>query len=117
MIRFLSDEDFDARIVRGLKQRLPNLNVISVHDIGLRGSSDPELLEFAAGENRIILTHDVTTMTAHAKSRILLGLKMPGVFEVPQKIRIGIAIEELVFIAECSFVNEWASQIRFLPFR
>ena len=55
-------------------------------------------------------------MSAHAYARIASGLPMPGVFEVPQKIPIGEAIEELVSLAECSLEGEWEGQVRFLPF-
>ena len=34
-LRFLTDEDFDNDIVRGLLQRLPDLDVVRVQDAGL----------------------------------------------------------------------------------
>ena len=33
--RFLTDEDFDNRILRGLIRRLPELDVVRVQDVGL----------------------------------------------------------------------------------
>lgn len=63
----------------------------------------------------MLLTHDVTTMKAHAYARISAGLEMPGVFEVSQDIPIGIAIEEILILAECSLAGEWEGQVRFLP--
>lgn len=41
--------------------------------------------------------------------------RMPGVFEVPQGTPMGMIIEELLLLAECSFENEWEGQIIYLP--
>jgi predicted nuclease of predicted toxin-antitoxin system len=117
MIRFLADEDFDARILRGLLRRLPQIDVVRVQDVGLQSAHDHQVLAFAAEENRILLTHDVTTMSDFAYQRINKDLPMPGVFEIAQEINIGEAIEELILIAECSLENEWQGQVRFLPLR
>jgi len=42
---------------------------------------------------------------------------MPGIFEVSRKVSIGVAIEELLLIAECSLEGEWEGQVRYLPLR
>lgn len=42
---------------------------------------------------------------------------MPGVFEINRRVAIGLAIEEILLIAECSLEEEWEGQIRFLPLR
>ncbi len=35
MLLFLSDEDFNRRIVRDLRRRLPHLDVVRVQDVGI----------------------------------------------------------------------------------
>jgi hypothetical protein len=40
---------------------------------------------------------------------------MPGVFAVSQSIPIGVAIEDILILAECSSEGEWEGQIRYLP--
>jgi len=117
MIRFLADEDFNRRIIRGLKRRLPALDVVRVQDVSLITQPDTEVLEWAANEDRVILTHDVTTMSKYAFDRVQQGLKMPGVIEVSQNISIGEVIEELILIAECSLENEWHNQVIYLPIK
>jgi len=75
-------------------------------------------LHWAAEENRVLLTHDVTTLTKYAYARIEAGLPMPGVFEVSQSLAIGSVIEDVLLLAECSLENEWAiqvRQVRYLP--
>lgn len=115
MIKFITDEDFDARILRGVLRKLPHLDIVRVQDVGLRSASDREVLEFAALENRVLLTHDVSTMSAHAYERVTKGLAMAGVFEISQSLPIGQVIEEVCLIAELSLDNEWQDQVRFLP--
>lgn len=63
MLPLLIDENFDQRILRGLRLRLPQLDFLIVQDIGLGGVDDPPLLDWAAREGRVIITHDVNTMT------------------------------------------------------
>ncbi|MCP4423203.1 MAG: hypothetical protein GY803_01795 [Chloroflexi bacterium] len=115
MMRFLVDEDFDNRIVRGLIRRLPTLDLVRVQDTEVAQADDTAVLEWAAQENRIILTHDVSTMTFEVARRVQNGLPMPGAFFVNQSLPIGIAIEELLLVARYSFVGEYQNQIRFIP--
>lgn len=116
-LRFLADEDFDNDIVRGLLRRCPTLDIVRVQDVTLWGQPDPVVLEWAAQEGRILLTHDVSTLTAHAIARTPKGLPMPGAFAVSQDILIGQAIEDLLLIAKCSLEGEWEGQVRYLPLR
>jgi len=114
-LRFLADEDFDNDIVRGLLRRLPTLDVVRAQDVGLSGQPDPAVLAWATQEDRVILTHDVSTMTAHAYARIADGLPMARVFAVSQSLPIGRAFDDLLLLAECSLAGEWAGQVRYLP--
>jgi predicted nuclease of predicted toxin-antitoxin system len=57
-MKFLADENFDNSIVRGLMRRQPDIDIIRVQDVGLSGEDDPIVLEWAAKEGRILLTHD-----------------------------------------------------------
>jgi hypothetical protein len=75
------------------------------------------VLEWAATEGRILLTHDVATIKQYVDERLAAGLPMPGVFELAQDVPIGLAIEDILILAECSFEGEWEGQIRFLPLR
>ncbi|HLF11880.1 MAG TPA: DUF5615 family PIN-like protein [Gammaproteobacteria bacterium] len=115
-IRLLADENFNHRIVRGLIRRIPPLDVVSVQEVGLSGASDAEVLSWAATEQRIVLTHDVSTMSREAILRIEAGLSMPGVVECPRSIPIGAAIENLSLFAQCSIEGEWQDTILYLPF-
>jgi predicted nuclease of predicted toxin-antitoxin system len=64
VITLAIDENFDHHILRALMRRVPNLGARTVTDAGLAGAEDPAVLEWAAREGRVLLTHDVHTMTA-----------------------------------------------------
>ncbi len=117
MLRFLADENFNNQIVRGIMRRNPDVDIVRVQDVGLIEADDPTVLEGAAIQGRVVLTHDVATMTNFAYDRIQAGLAMPGLFEVSRRVSVGLAIEEILLIAECSLEGEWEGQVRFLPLR
>ncbi len=117
MLRLAADENFNNDIVRGLLRRKPSLDIMRVQDVGLSGADDPTVLEWAAQEGRVLLTHDVSTITHHAYERIRAGRAMPGVFEVGRGIPIGSAIDDILLLAEYSLDDEWNGQVRYLPLR
>lgn len=117
MLRLAADENFNGDIVRGLLRRAPNLDLVRIQEVGLSGADDATILEWRAREERVLLTHDVTTITRYAYERVSAGKPMPGVFEVSRAVPIGRAIEDILLLAECSLENEWEGQVRYLPLR
>jgi hypothetical protein len=115
MLRLLVDQDFDQRIVRGLRRRISDLDVVTAYDIGLSVAPDPELLRWAAEAGRIIITHDRQTMPNHAADRITAGERMLGVIVVPRRLPMSQVIDDLEVIVMCSEENEWENIIRYLP--
>ena len=115
MLRLAADENFNADIIRGLLRRLPDLDILRVQDANLSGADDPEILEWAAQEGRILLTHDISTLVSFAFERIPSGRLMPGIFAARSSGPIGAIIEDLVLLAECSVEGEWQDQVCFLP--
>ena len=110
MLRFLADQNFDGDIIRGLLRSLPDLDVLSAHQAGLSEASDPELLEWAASQERVILTHDRRTMPDHASDRIRARLRMCGLVIVPLRFALAQAIEEIGLIGACSLEGEWRAR-------
>src|ERR671931_2168583 len=102
MLRLAVDVNFNIDIVRGLLRRSPDLDIVRVQDVGLSEADDPTVLEWAAQERRIVLTHDVTTMTRYAYERVQAGKPMPGIFEVTRNVPVSVAIEDILLLAECS---------------
>lgn len=115
MMRFVADENFSRVIVRGLIRRLPVLDIVRVQDVGLRGAGDPAILAWASANQRILLTHDINTITRYAGARIAQGLDMPGVVVVAHSCPIGQAIDDLVLLVEALRDDEWANRLWFIP--
>ena len=103
--------------MRGLLRRRSDLDIVRIQDTEIAGSDDASVLEWAAQNKCVLLTHDVSTMTAYAYARVRDGKSMPGVFEVGRNVPIGIAIEDILLLAECSLEGEWEGQVRYLPLR
>jgi hypothetical protein len=116
-VRWLADENLNTDIVRGLLRRKPDLDIVRVQDAGLSGVDDPALLAWCAAQNRVLITHDVRTVTAYAYRRTSRGEPMPGVFEVSRSVPVSVVIEDVLLLTECSYEGEWEGQVRYLPLR
>jgi hypothetical protein len=115
MLRLLADENFSGDILRGLLLRQPNLDLVRVQDVGLASAGDPDILAWAAENNRILLTHDRATMSDHAYERAAAGEAMAGVFILNDRLPIGRAIEEILLLNECTEQAEWSGRAVRVP--
>jgi hypothetical protein len=114
-MRFLADENFNNEILRGVRRRMSDANITRVQDTELAGSSDPDLLAWAATYGYIVLSHDVNTMRGFFYERLSAGLPVPGLFLVQGNQPIGAVIESLELIIAASDESEWAGAVFFLP--
>jgi hypothetical protein len=115
MLRLLIDENFNQRILRGLRLRVPLLDVVIVQDTAMQGLQDPLLLRETAILQRVLVTHDLKTIPRHAYARVAAGELMPGIIAVPDDLPIGQAIEELHIVVECCEEHELVNQVLYLP--
>ena len=93
MVRFLFDEDADGRILRGLRRRYPEVDVVRVVDLA-RGATDVEVLDLALRTNRVLVTQDESTMPGHFADRLSISQSVPGVVFIRRSTTIRQAIEE-----------------------
>lgn len=98
-----------------MRRRKPEIDIDRIQDHGLQGADDPTVLKWAAREGRMLITHDVSTITKYAYDRVKADLPMPGVLEVSRTVSIGQAIEDILLLVECSLNGEWEGQILYLP--
>jgi hypothetical protein len=115
VLRLAADENLNNDILRALLRRRRDIDIVRVQDVGLSGAPDEAVLEWAAGEHRIVVTHDVTTMTRHAAERCQTGRSMPGLVQVPRSVPVARAADDLLLLAEASQDGEWEGQVLFLP--
>jgi len=115
MLRLVTDEDFNGRIVRGVRRREPGLDLVRMQDVGLRTGPDEDLLEWAAKEGRIVISNDRQTLVGLAYARIAAGLPMPGVFILKPQVTVAQAIDAIVLMDDSSSQEDWKDRVEFFP--
>jgi hypothetical protein len=118
MLRLASDADVHGAIIRGLRRRLPEINLVRTQDTLPEGTPDLEVLAWAASENRILITNDRNTMVGFAYQRLAAGELVPGLIATTNEQSIGSAIDDILVIAEYMPEEEIRDQVVvFLPLR
>jgi len=115
MLRLATDENFNNNIVRGLLRRNPRVDLLRIQDTDASRQTDPVVLDWAASENRVLLTHDASTIPDFAYQSVERGLAMPGVFVVIGSISVSRAIDDLSLLIAGSLDDEWIVRICYLP--
>ena len=85
-VTFLADADLNKAIVSGALRREPALDFLTAQAAGLRRMTDPEVLALAAQQQRVLVSHDVSTLPAHFRAFRNRGKHSPGVLLVPQSL-------------------------------
>ena len=114
-MKFLADENFEGAIFRALLRRESDIDIVRVQDVGLTGLDDPEILEWADLQRRIVLTHDRRTMPNFVYQRIALGKSTSGLIVMKPTISISVAVEDILLINSVSTQIEWKNMVQFLP--
>jgi len=76
---------------------------------------DDKVLEIAAREDRVLVSHDKRTMPVHFAARIRSGLRNPGVLLALPRATVGEIVEALITIWASSREEDWVDQIHYLP--
>jgi hypothetical protein len=113
-LKFLADEDLRRAIVLGVRRREPSVSFIESFEVGSNGKDDLTVLEIAAGDGRILVSHDVRTMPGHFRT-FIARQESPGLILVPQRAALGRVIDDLVLLWLASDDHEWINQICYLP--
>ena len=116
MLRLLSDEDVHDEILRGLRRREPALDIVRALDVGLAHTPDPMILEWAASQDRILITGDLNTMVGFAWGRVLSAQPLPGVLALLENRGVGRVIEDILLVALCHAPEEIKDQVLYIPF-
>ena len=114
-LRFQADADLKYSIVKAVRQRERGIDFASAVDSGLAGVSDPEILEQAEQEGRILVSHDRRTMLAHFRARLEREKSSPGLFVVSQGAPLQAVVYAIVLTWAASEPSEWRDQVHHLP--
>lgn len=101
------DENCDPRIARGLRSR--GIDVTTTQEVGLRGVSDEEQLEYALASSRVIYTSDADFARLHAS-----GAQHLGIIYNSRPRSIGEIIAGIVLICQVYDQDEMIGQFEYL---
>ena len=114
-IRFQADNDLKFAIVKAVRRREPAIDFASAQESGLDGLSDPDLLDRATSDGRVLVSHDLRTMLDHFRSHLAAGKTSPGLLLVSQGESIGEVFEALVVLWAVTDPSELSDQAYRLP--
>ncbi|HMF57015.1 MAG TPA: DUF5615 family PIN-like protein [Pyrinomonadaceae bacterium] len=113
-VRFQADADLNQTIVLALLRREPGIDFQTALAARLAGLDDPTILALAAHEERVLVTHDQSTMPEHF-SQFISSHTSSGLLIIPQHLAPSIAVEELLLVWIASEAEEWLNRIAYLP--
>ena len=106
MLSLLADENIGPEIVAQVRLHIPDADFLQVGDVGLLQTPDPIILEWAANNGRIVVTHDKSTMRPDAEARVRAGLPMPGLFVLHDDLSPGEKVRGLI-----GLINEYELEL------
>jgi hypothetical protein len=115
-VKWLADENFNNDILRGVRRRADDFDVVRVQDSPeILGSDDLSVLRWAAASERTLLTHDVSTMVPAMGEHLRRFGLLPAIVMVPHTMPIGMVIEEILLLDTVSVRDDWAAGVLYLP--
>jgi len=112
--RFQADADLNRKIVAGLRRREPTIDFQDAYAGDVIGRPDPDVLARAAGDGRVLVSHDRRTMLKHF-AHFIKHQSSPGLIIVSQDLDVGQAIEDLLLIWAATEGAEWENVAFFVP--
>lgn len=119
-LAYLLDEHLRGPLWRAIeahnRRTTPPLDVVRVGDADdlPLGLSDPQILQWAERENRILVTYDRNTMPEHLASHLRTGAHSPGVFLLRRGSSISAVVGFLVLADAASDPQDWADRVEYL---
>jgi len=113
-VRFQADADLNQILLKATLRREPGIDFQTANAAGLVSRNDKEVLEIAARDHRVLVTHDRKTMPKHFAEFVATNTSA-GVLIVPQKMAVNAVVDDLVLIWAASDSEEWVNRIQSLP--
>jgi hypothetical protein len=114
-VKLLADENIPQPLVHGVLLRRSDVDFVRVQEVGLTSAPDEVVLAWAAENDRIVVTYDVSTVLTLAYERVAKGQRMPGVVAIRWSMPWKQAIEDLLVFIEASREDEWENRVLHLP--
>lgn len=114
-IKYQADNDFNGIIIRTVMKLAPEVDFQTAPKAGLHlGTPDDRVLEIAAQEGRLLVSHDRKTMPTHF-ANFIATQSSPGVFIVSCKLTIAQAAEWLILFWSASEAEEHINSLTYIP--
>ena len=113
-IRFQADADLRGLIVVGLKRREPLIDFQSALEADLEGVDDLTVLQRAAEEGRLLVSHDVSTMPENF-ALFIQRQTSAGVVLIRQDWPYQVAIDGLLKLWLTTEAERWQNVLFYLP--
>ena len=120
-LRYVLDENLRGPLWRAISwhnaQGAFPLDVVRIGDsVDLPlGISDPEVLGWAEGAQRILVSSDRNTLAGHLSGHLAAGRQSPGILLVRPHATIPATVSFLVEAADASVPEEWRDRIVYIP--
>jgi len=121
LLRYVLDEHLRGE----LWQALQSHNARGVHPIDVTrvgdppdlplGTFDPEILQWAEWEGRLVVSRDEGTMKTHLADHLQAGRHSPGVFLIRKRSTLADVVFFLVAAVYARDPTEWQDQYRYIP--
>jgi hypothetical protein len=109
-LRFQADVHLNQLILRAACHREPALDFQTAEAAGLGSLPDPEVLDRAAAEGRVLLTHDHQTMPRHFAA-FITARQSAGLLLIPQSLPIVSVVDDMLLICATMDAEEWRNLI------
>ena len=113
-IRFQADADLNQLLVSAVLRRESKINFQTAFQAKLANLDDPQVLEYARSEQRILVTHDRRTMPYHF-AEFIKESTSSGVIIVSQQISVHQFVEDILLIWSATEIDDWINRIAALP--
>ena len=114
MVPVLTDENLSGPIIQAIQQSEADLDLVRVQDIGLMGADDRRLLEWAAEQDRVLLTHDRETVPHFAYERIRRGEEVIGVVVINDQVAPGQIVPKILSLIVQKDMDQFNNRVFFL---
>src|SRR5688500_14640977 len=120
MLRYLLDEHLRGPLWQAIlihnRRGIDPIDAVCVGDAAdlPLGSTDPQILEWAEREARILLSFDRSTLPEHLATHLAAGRDSPGIFLIRRGIMsLGELVSNLALYAHASEPEEWSDRIEY----
>jgi len=107
-IRFYADQHFPGPVTAGLRRR--EIDVLTAQEANQCGAGDPDQLDFATAQGRVLLTFDSDFLALHQS-----GVSHAGIVWCPAtKYAIGPLIQMLVLLHSVLTADDMLNHVEYL---